>query len=599
MKKFKLLLQFLKGNEGAYFAGALFMVIGQILGLINTVVIGVVIDSVLGNKIPEGLIFKVFNLLGGREHLMMNLWICGLVLIFFSTLNGIVIFLSRRYSAISSEGIAKKMRMDLYEHLQNTTYLYNTNLQTGDLIQRCTSDLDTVRNFIAGQFQELLRALTLIIASILIMKNMHTLLTVAGFSLIPFISVGAFLFFKHVSKIFLAADEAEGQMSTVIEENLSGMRIVRSSATQGSEIDKFIASSLDYRNKDLKITRAFAWYWGLSDAVCQMQIGIVLVVGILLALKGEITVGVLTIFLTYTNSLIWPIRSLGRVLGDMGKANVSLGRIKEVLEAPREAGREDKGLTPEIHGNIEVKNLSYSYNESNPILKDISFSLKEGQTLGILGRTGSGKSTLVHLLVGLLPYEEGSIKIDGVELSEINKRHLRKNIGIVLQEPFLFSKTIKENISDIFDENSDDEISHVTAVASVDKAIQSFEKGYDTMVGEKGVTLSGGQRQRVAIARTLLNKGKVLIFDDSLSAVDMQTDKKIRDALAVHNKHTTTILISHRINTLMQADLILVLEDGVLTNKGSHKELIKQDGFYKEVYEMQESYDLDHEMEGI
>jgi ATP-binding cassette subfamily B protein len=217
----------------------------------------------------------------------------------------------------------------------------------------------------------------------------------------------------------------------------------------------------------------------------------------------------------------------------------------------------------------------------------VSFNIEKGKTLAILGRTGSGKSTLLHMLVGLLPYEEGSIKIDGIELKDINKRHLRKNIGIVLQEPFLFSKTIKENISDNNPEITDEDIENATTIASVDHAIKNFEKGYDTMVGEKGVTLSGGQKQRVAIARTLINNCKVLIFDDSLSAVDMQTDKNIRTALRKHCSETTTILISHRINTLRQADLILVMENGQITDRGTHNELIHREGLYKQVYDMQ------------
>ena len=587
MKKIGLLKQFLKGNGAAYVAGLVFMVLGLLLSLVNTFIIGVVIDSVIGSVVPEGIVYKGMELLGGKEHLLQNLWICGLLLVSFSVVNGISMYFFRKYSAIASEGIAKKMRMDLYDHIQNSTYLYNVNIKTGDMMQRCTSDLDTVRNFLATQFQDLVRSLVLIAASVFIMVNMNTTLTLSGFSLIPFIALGAFFFFKYVSKKFILVDEAEGAMSTVIEENLSGMRIVRSCATQSRETEKFIESSMDYRNKDLKITVAFAWYWGLSDAVCQLQIGVVLVVGIFLAVKGEISVGMLTVFVTYITNLIWPIRGLGRVLGDMGKANVALGRIKEVLDAPKEAGRDDTGLTPEIKGNISFEHVSFSYTPNNEVLKDISFEIGAGKTLAILGRTGSGKSTLLHMLVGLLPYEEGSIKIDGVELKDINKRHLRKNIGIVLQEPFLFSKTIKENIADNHPEVTDQDIEDYAAVASVDQAIKGFEKGYETMVGEKGVTLSGGQKQRVAIARTLINGCKVLIFDDSLSAVDMQTDKNIRNALKKHCTDTTTILISHRINTLRQADLILVMEDGRITDRGTHNELIKRDGLYKQVYDMQ------------
>ncbi|MFA5341704.1 MAG: ABC transporter transmembrane domain-containing protein, partial [Clostridia bacterium] len=397
MKKIGLLKQFLRGNGIAYTAGLVFMIIGQLLSLANTFVIGIIIDSVIGEILPKGIAYKGLQLLGGKEHLMRNLWICGLVLVFFSVINGIFMYFSRKYSAVASEGIAKKIRMDLYEHLQNSTYLYNTNIKTGDMMQRCTSDLETVRNFLATQFQDLVRCIVLIVASVSVMGGLNTTLTLAGFSLIPFIGLGAFFFFKYVSKMFLLADEAEGAMSTVIEENLSGMRIVRSCATQSRETEKFIKSSVDYRNKDLKITVAFAWYWGLSDAICQMQIGIVLITGIFLAVKGNISVGMLTVFMTYVTNLIWPIRGMGRVLGDMGKANVALGRIKEVLDAPREQGRDDTGLTPDIEGQISFENVSFAYTADNEVLKNVSFSIEKGKTLAILGRTGSGKSTLLHM----------------------------------------------------------------------------------------------------------------------------------------------------------------------------------------------------------
>jgi len=563
------------------------MIIGQLLSLINTFIIGVIIDSVLDSVDVTGITAKGMAMLGGREHLLSNLWICGLVLVAFSVLNGVFMYFSRKYSAIASEGIAKKMRMDLYDHIQNSTYLYNVNIKTGDLMQRCTSDLDTVRNFLATQFQDLLRCVVLIISSVIIMRNINTTLTIAGFSVMPLTALGAFFFFKYVTKMFKITDEAEAAMSTVIEENLSGMRIVRSCATESREMKKFVDSSMDYRNKDLKITVSFAWYWGISDCLCQLQIGVVLIVGTYLAIKGDLSVGALTMFMTYVTNLIWPIRGLGRVLGDMGKAKVSIGRIQEVLDSPREDGKEDKGLKPQIKGNICFENVSFSYTEDMEVLNDISFGIEQGKTLAILGRTGSGKSTLLHILVGLIPYSGGHITVDGTELSEINKRYLRENIGIVLQEPFLFSKTIKENIADNAEGIKDEDIERVTTIASVNNAIKCFDKGYETMVGEKGVTLSGGQKQRIAIARTLINNCKVLIFDDSLSAVDMQTDKYIREALHEHCAGTTTILVSHRINTLRQADLILVMEDGRIVDRGTHNELIQRDGLYKEVYDMQ------------
>jgi ATP-binding cassette subfamily B protein len=294
--------------------------------------------------------------------------------------------------------------------------------------------------------------------------------------------------------------------------------------------------------------------------------------------------------------LLWPIRQMGQILTDMGKTFVSIGRIQEILDIPEEE-MDKNGLKPEIQGGIEFKDVWFEYEKGNPVLKNISFRIKKGQTVSIMGPTGSGKTTLVNLLSRLYEYTGGSIKIDGVEIKKINKEWLRQNTGMVAQEPFLYSKTISENISLARKQSSITEVCEAAGIAAVHNVIQEFGKGYDTIVGEKGVTLSGGQKQRVTIARTVINEYPILIFDDSLSAVDTETDAQIRKALKERSRNVTTLIISHRITTLSESDLILVLDKGELVQSGTHEELICQEGLYKRVWDIQGTLEEDIENE--
>ena len=335
-----------------------------------------------------------------------------------------------------------------------------------------------------------------------------------------------------------------------------------------------------------------ALYWSLSDLLAMLQIGIVVVLGVYYTATGSITLGTFLVFNSYVNMLLWPIRQMGRILTDMGKTLVSVGRIQEILDVPSESQDPDCGKPP-IAGDIVFRNVSFEYEEGHPVLKDLSFEVKKGETVAILGPTGSGKSSLVHLLQRLYDYKDGSVTIGGVELRKIDKKWLRQKVGIVLQEPFLFSRTIKENIGIAKRNVSEMEIIEASRIASVHKVIEEFDNGYETFVGEKGVTLSGGQKQRVAIARTLIQDSDILIFDDSLSAVDTETDAAIRKELKKRSKNVTTFIISHRIATLSEADRILVLDDGRLIQSGTHEELIHHPGLYQRIWSIQNSLEKD------
>jgi len=595
MNKLKLLLSFMKGTLASYASAIILIFVSTAIAMLNPLVIKITLDSILGETAVElpGFLGDWFTGVGGRTYFLQNLWVCGLILVALSLLDGVVAYLYRKNVAASSEIMAKNVRTTMFDHIQHLTYSYHVKAETGDLIQRCTSDLETLRRFIANQFFQIVRAVALVVSALAIMLTLNPRLTLIAFSITPVLSVAAFIFYRFIKARFKSADEAEGKMTTILQENLSSMRIVRAFARQDYEIDKFVSASDDYRNKDFVISKLMSWYWAASDMMCDVQIGFILIIGTFWAAQGLLTVGTLYAFMNYSSKLIWPLRQLGRVLADMGRASVSLTRIKEVLDELNEDKDDSTGLTPEINGNIVFEGVSYSYEEDHPVLKNLSFEVEKGQTVAILGGTGSGKSTLVNLLVRLFDYDSGSIRIDGVELREINKKWLRRNIGIVLQEPFLFSRTIKENLAIARNECSMEEIERVTRIASVFHVIEGFEKGFETMVGEKGVTLSGGQKQRVAIARMLLENHPVMIFDDSLSAVDVETDAHIREQLKMHCSDVTTFIISHRISTLMQADKILVMEDGEITQSGTHAELLLEDGLYKEVFDIQNSLEED------
>ncbi len=590
----------MRGSKSLY-TGAIFAVgLATLFSLVIPLVLRVMIDSVIGNEpihMP-GRLISVIQTLGGRSVLTKNLWIGSLLIVALTLLRGLFLFLKGKWSAVASESTARNIRERLYDHLQHLPYDYHVKAKTGDLIQRCTSDLNTIRRFLAVQFIEVGRAIFMVGAVLPIMLILNIQMTLISTAVIPIIFSFAFIFFIKVRRAFQISDEAEGRLSTVLQENLTGVRVVRAFARQTFEIDKFDNINCEFRDLTYRLIWLLAWYWSISDFICLIQIGAVLVLGAYWASKGMISLGTFFVFSSYVWMLLWPVRQMGRILTDLGKTLVSVGRIQEVLTEPIE----DKKVSahkPRISGEVEFRNVSFGYENGKHILKNISFRAKKGQTIAILGPTGSGKSSLVHLLPGLYDYQSGSIKLDGMELKGLDKKWLRQNIGIVLQEPFLFSKTVKDNIALAKKGVEEAEIFEAASIAAVHDVIQGFEKGYETPVGERGVTLSGGQKQRVAIARTLVRDYPILIFDDSLSAVDVETDAAIRKALKERSHKATTFIISHRINTLSEADKILVLENGELVQSGTHNELVRQEGLYRKIWSLQNELEeeLEHEIE--
>ena len=594
--KWGYLWKVMKGNRMLYVDAIVSMVLSAVLSLFPPLVISITVDSIIGDEplTTSPIVISIVEKLGGKSVLAQNLWLCGLILVVLNMFNGYFQYTRGKWSAQASEGIARNIRDSLYDHLQNLPYDEHVKAETGDLIQRCTSDVETVRRFLSMQLVEMGRAIVLLTVSLIFMFSLNVKMTWVSMAVIPFIFLFSAIFFSKVKEAFKKADEAEGRLSTVLQENLTGVRVVRAFGRQSYEANKFDEKNTEYTTLWHRLNWLMAIYWSASDFLAMAQIGAVLVLGVYWATLGELTLGTLLAFMSYEGMLLWPVRQLGRILTDMGKTQVSLGRIKEIIEKPLEDMNED-GLTPPINEDIEFKNVYFEYDEGRPVLNDVSFNIKRGQTVAILGSTGSGKSSLVHLLQRLYDYQKGSITIGGVELKDINKKWLREQVGIVLQEPFLFSKTIKDNIALAKKGAAEAEIYKAARIAAVHDVIREFEKGYDTTVGERGVTLSGGQKQRVAIARTLILNSSILIFDDSLSAVDTETDNAIRLALSERSKDVTTFIISHRITSISQADLILVMENGQIVQSGTHEELLSQEGMYQRIWSIQNA--LEEELE--
>ena len=604
----KLVKRMMRGS-GKYFVIAAFGLLAAVLsGYLIPIVTSFTIDYVLipyaeegyqagSNAVPQVIIDWVESL-GGREFLLKHLYIMGILLLLATGINAFSTYLRRSYIAYAGETIAKNMRDDLYGHLANVPFDYHKHVSTGDLVQRCTSDVDTVRRFIQNQLLEIIRTVLMVIFASAIMLYIDPKLTLWSVLLMPILFVSSFVYFRAVKSSFTDSDEAEGKLSAAIQENLTGVRVVRAFGQQRREFDSFTEKNKDFRKKNLKVVYLMAYYWSASDCLGYLQIMLSLAVGVYFVIKGRISVGEMLVFSSYTAMLTWPVRQLGRILADLGKASVSLGRIDEIMSAPLET-EPGRALTPAITGDIEFRNVSFKYADSTEkVLDGVSFSARSGETIAILGSTGSGKSSLVQLLQRLYTATEGEILVDGVNINDIERHHLRKNIGIVLQEPFLYSRTILDNIKIVEPDAPNEKVYEAAKVAAVHDVVMGFEKGYDTVVGERGVTLSGGQKQRVAIARMLMQNAPIIILDDSMSAVDTETDASIRKALASRRGSCTTFIISHRITTLSTADKILVLEHGRLVEQGTHEELINREGLYRRIANIQNMLEDEMNAEG-
>jgi ATP-binding cassette subfamily B protein len=509
-------------------------------------------------------------------------------------------YLSSRLASFSAEGITRRLRNFLFDHIQRLSFAYHSKTPTGDLIERVTSDVDAVRTFFNDQAIGVGRIVLLFLINFTAIYTLSWKLALASIVVIPIIILVSIWFFKKITKAYEKYQEQEAKLSTTLQENLTGVRVVKAFARQDYEVDKFEKDNWEKFLRGRKLLRMHSLFWPLSDLLCGFQMLAGFIFAGILAIQGEITIGTYPAYVGLVVWLIWPMRNLGRIIVNTSTGLVSYERLMEIVKQEREPLTEGR-IQPvdPVRGEITFENVSFQYSDGNTdVLKNISFSIEPGRSMALLGSTGSGKTTLVNLLPRFHEYTDGHILLDGHELNDYPREYLRRQIGIVEQEPFLFSRSIRENITyGVGHDIPQDEIEKAARAAAIHDVILTFPDGYNTLVGEKGVTLSGGQKQRVAVARTLLKNPRILILDDSTSSVDTETEAEIRSALNRLMENRTTFIIAHRIQSVMNADLIVVMDKGEIVQMGKHEDLVACEGMYRQIYAIQTRIDEELEQE--
>lgn len=515
-------------------------------------------------------------------------WI-ALSFILLALVEGGFTFMSGRWAAQTAEGVTRRLRNYLFDHIQHLSFHYHSTTTTGELIQRSTSDVDAIRRFFSDQAIGFGRVVLLFVINFGVLLSLNARLAWISIVAIPFVVLASFFFFKRITKAYEAYQEQDAVLSTTLQENLSGVRVVKAFARQSYEIEKFEKDNLEKYKRGRRLLTMHSLFWPVSDMICGAQILVGYYVGATMVINGVISLGTYMAYLGLIVWIIFPMRNLGRLIVQISTGMVSYNRVMEIIRENREdllSGDQKAAGTP--RGELIFDNVGFEYEPGKLVLEEVSFECKPGQVVALLGSTGSGKTSLVNLLPRFYDYTHGRILLDGVELNRYPRSYLRKHIGIVEQEPFLFSRTIRENISyGIGREVSDEEVEAAARAAAIHDVILTFPNEYHTLVGEKGVTLSGGQKQRVAIARTLLKNPRILILDDSTSSVDTETEAEIREALQNLMKDRTTFVIAHRIQSIMDADLILVMDKGRVVQCGKHEDLLAQEGIYRQIYDIQ------------
>ena len=572
-----------------YLLAIVLLILNKAISATAPLILPIIVDgAILGNDLQDSLMLRFISKFFVIEQGLYSILILSLIMLFFSIFAVFLAYITDILNVVATENIIKKLRCSLQAHIDRFTYEHYTKQDTGDLLQRCTSNVEIIKKTLSHFAIHGLGIIFSICYIITLMMMQSVKMTLISSFSIPIIFIFSLSFFIYIKKRDNIAYKKEALMMQVAQENLTGMRVVKAFSMQDYEIKKFEEKSKSYRDENLKINFSHALLWSINDAIASAQIMFVVLYGSYLAYIGELSVGQVVLFSQYVVMLIFPVRHLGRIVSNIASLTVSIKRIKEVLNAPKEDISTSGNIT-KLQGDLSFENISFSYPSSKEkeVLKNVSFTVKEGQMLGIIGMTGSGKTSLMYLLERLYSPNKGKIAIGEKDISNVSLNMLRDHIGIVLQEPFLYSKTIKENIRLSNPSSSDDAVIEVAKQASFHKDIMEFEDGYDTIVGENGITLSGGQKQRLAIARTLLRNPKVIIFDDSLSSVDTTTDAQIRASIEKIRGKKIIIVISHRLSSVMNADKIIVLENGHIIEEGTHSELLSKNGIYKHIYEIQ------------
>lgn len=582
----------LKGSLGFFVATMLLSAAAALTELINPRIISCVIDYVIGNEVlPENGIESFFiRSFGGTEYIGKHIYIPALAVIGVGLLSAGIKYLSGASNSAGAEKFVKRLRNTLYAHTDKLPMAWHQKNPAGDMIQRCTSDVETVKNFVSAQLTSFVRIILLIVLSMFFMLKINVRLTLIAAGFIPII-VGYSLFFhSRIGKTFMKADNEEGVVSSIVQENLTGIRVVRAFGKEAYECDRFITKNENYTMLWVRIMRILSIFWSMGDFISGLQVMLVVILGAVLCVKDDITAGNYIAFVSYNAMLTWPVRELGRTIADLSRAGVSIDRIMYIMNSvPEELDAGSKEFKEESYALISFEKVSFSYKDGTDVLTDIDLEVKKGEKIGIIGGTGSGKSTLTDLLTRLCDEDRvrGVIKFMGRDIREYSLTDYRRRFSKVQQEPFLFSGTIAENIGISCENISREQIDSAARDAALDGIIDTFTNGLDTYVGERGVTLSGGQKQRCAIAAGLVKNADVLILDDSFSALDAETDERIRKTLYEKYSGMTMIIIAHRITTIAGCDRIYVLDKGRVTDHGTHQELILRKGIYRDIYELQ------------
>ena len=585
-----LLMAFLKGSKRWFVLSALLAVAVSLLDFVNPKIIGYTVDALIDTPRQgySSLTERLMARLGGEGFVTAHLGWVALIVVGVALLCGLCRYLFKLFNAKGAENLLRAMRDGLFEQLMRLPYAWHGTQQTGDIIQRCTSDVETIKRFVQERLTSLFRISIMLALALYYMAGIHGKLTLAAFAFIPIIVTYSFIFHRKIGAAFEETDVQEGILSTIAQENLTGVRVVRAFGREAHERRRFERQNQSYTELWVKLMRIMTFYWCTGDLFSGLQVLTVVALGAAFCVRGSLTAGGYVAFVSYNAMLLWPVRALGRVISEMSKAGISVDRIRMIMNAQREQDVPD-AQTPPIQGDIRFEHVSFGYAEGGEVLHDVSFTIRQGETVGILGGTGSGKSTLMQLMDRLypLPPEGGRITIGGVDIAQMKAEWLRGHIGMVLQEPFLFSRTLADNLRIARPDAGAEDVAEAARISQLEEAVSRFANGYDTFVGERGVTLSGGQKQRTAIAQMLVRRPPIMVFDDSLSAVDSQTDEKIRRALNARTRDATVILIAHRISTLMAADHIIVMDRGRVAEEGTHDELLALGGIYRRVYDLQ------------